>query len=204
MLGALLLLYPAAVHWSLLAGRNDLALSALLVLCLAFVTMYFSTANRIAATPITIVAILLLLLGASFINHSSFPVVLLPPAINVGLCWMFGRTLRHGSDALITRFARLIEGENLPTDVVRYTRTVTFVWCLAFGALALEAALLAVLAPPEIWSLFAHGINHLFVAAVFVAEYTYRRWRFRDRPHLSPLRFLKSLAAADWQRLSLR
>lgn len=202
--GILLLAYPGAVHWALLAGRNDLAVLALLLLCLSFAALFVSYAGRLSMVSAAVVAVVSVTLAASLLQGSTFPIVLLPLMLNAALCWMFGRTLGPGHEALITRFARLVENGDLPPEVVRYTRRLTLVWCLAFAAFALEVALLAAFAEPAVWSLFANVVNYLLVTALFVIEYGYRRWRFRHRSHLSPVRFLISLAKADWRQLSLR
>jgi len=44
---------------------------------------------------------------------------------------------------------------------------------------AAVAAALAALARPEIWSLFANGIDYLLVGVLFVGEYVFRRVRYR-------------------------
>lgn len=200
--GILLFSYPVAVHWSLLTGRKELAVLALLLLCLAFAVLFVSYAGRSGKVAIAVIAVVFLVLAAGLFQGSSVPVVLVPLLINAALCWMFGRTLVRGREALITRFARVLEGDP-PPEVARYTRGVTLVWCVAFAALALEVALLAAFAALETWSLFANFLNYLLVAALFLIEYGYRRWRFRHRSHLSLPRFLVSLAKADWGRLSL-
>lgn len=199
--GASLLAYPVAVHWSLLSNRNDLAVLALFVLCLSLTALFI---GRLGVTTAAVVTILFLVLAASLLRGSVLPIAVLPLIFNSALCWMFGRTLGRGREALITRFARLIENEELPPDVVQYTRRVTFVWCLAFGAFALEVGLLAAFADPAVWSLFANVINYLLILALFALEYGYRRWRFRHRPHLSPFQFLVNLTKVDWRELSMR
>jgi uncharacterized membrane protein len=42
----------------------------------------------------------------------------------------------------------------------------------------------------ETYMLFANTYNYLLVAMFFVAEYLYRRIRYRRYAHASPLRFL--------------
>ena len=202
--GASLLAYPVAVHWSLLSNRHDLAVLALFVLCLTFTALFISFTGRPSITSAGVVIALYLVLAASLMRGSVLPVAVLPLILNSALCWIFGRTLVHGREALITRFARLIENEELPSEVVQYTRRITFIWCLAFGAFALEVALLAAFADPTVWSLFANVVNYLLILVLFAFEYGYRRWRFRHRPHLSPFQFFVNLAKADWRELSTR
>lgn len=47
------------------------------------------------------------------------------------LAFFFGRTLRPGQEALITRIARVDEPD-LPFVLMRYTRRLTAVWCAWF------------------------------------------------------------------------
>lgn len=52
------------------------------------------------------------------------------------LAFFFGRTLRPGEEALITRIARVSE-PGLPAHLVRYTRRLTAIWCAYFVFAAL-------------------------------------------------------------------
>ncbi|MDB5957035.1 hypothetical protein [Ramlibacter sp.] len=106
-------------------------------------------------------------------------------AFDVGIAWralsflmtgwlalFFGRTLRPGHEALITRIARVSE-PGLPPQLVLYTRRLTAVWCAYF----VLAALLGLGAPrAAAWSgmLVWSG-----TALLFLGEH----WL---RPHLFP------------------
>jgi uncharacterized membrane protein len=122
------------------------------------------------------------------------------PALTVfgTLLMLFGNSLRPGRQPLVSRLAAQIRGR-LEPRVVRYTRQVTLAWTLLFAALLLETALLALLAPPAIWSLFANGLNCALVAVCFVAEYGFRRWYLADLEHPSFSRFLDALWRTDWR-----
>ena len=97
-------------------------------------------------------------------------------------------------------------------ELLAYARRLTRAWSLLFVLLAtlnLALALLAVphgllvsagVAPPwplpqAIWSLFANLLNHLMVGMFFVAEYAYRRRRFRGLPYRTLAQFVRGLAA---------
>ena len=84
---------------------------------------------------------------------------------------------------MISWFARLVRGTEVPPDLARYTRYSTVVWTAFFLIMAAAAALLAELAPPQIWSLFANGIDYLLVGALFVGEYVFRRVRYAHHEH---------------------
>src|SRR5687768_563915 len=67
-------------------------------------------------------------------------------AINVSLMWIFGRTLLHGREPLITAFARRIHG-TVPPHIQPYTRRVTVAWCVFFAAQVLVSAILLAASP---------------------------------------------------------
>ena len=112
--------------------------------------------------------------------------LLLPPlAVNLGLAWLFGRTLTGGREALVTRFARL-GNDCLEPAVVTYTRRLTGVWVAFFLAMAAVSAALAAFGAHWAWAWFTAVGNYLCVAALFAIEYVYRRRRFPRSDPVSP------------------
>jgi uncharacterized membrane protein len=88
------------------------------------------------------------------------------------LAFFFGRTLRPGQEALITRIAR-ISDPALPAHLVRYTRGLTAVWSAYF----VLAALLAIVPGPlAAWTGLLVWAG---TATLFLGEH-------RLRPHLFP------------------
>lgn len=63
------------------------------------------------------------------------------------LVFFFGRTLRPGREALITRIAR-VSDPALPPHLVRYTRRLTGIWCAYFLVAAIACAAIA---PAAAW-----------------------------------------------------
>lgn len=117
----------------------------------------------------------------------------LPPVgINLALCWLFGRTLAHGRVPLIARFA-LMEQGTLTEELARYTRRLTWLWTLLFAGSALASLALALSGNRDAWSLFTNLVNYLLVAALFLGEFLYRRLRFRNYRHQSPLQLLRNV-----------
>lgn len=109
----------------------------------------------------------------------------LPHAVcYVFLLWIFGRTLRPGSEALITGLARRVHG-HLPPHLESYTRRLTLAWCIFFALQLAASALLLALAPLDAWSLFVNVLNVPLIAAMFVADYVYRLLRYPSGPHAS-------------------
>ena len=127
-----------------------------------------------------------------------FPGVLLftpPILINLALCALFARTLRRGSEPLVSRFARLGRGGQLTPDLARYTRNLTAAWAIFFMVMAVVSATLAVTGPLATWSLFSNALSYLLVVAFFIVEYIYRRVRYRHHPHASPWQMIVRLSS---------
>ncbi|MDZ7785399.1 MAG: hypothetical protein U5K56_21395 [Halioglobus sp.] len=117
----------------------------------------------------------------------------LPPVILPLLLWaVFFRSLMPGRTPLITGIARAVRG-SLSDELSRYTRSVTVVWCTLFISLSLGSVLLPLVASPQVWSLFANFLNYVFIVLLFVGEFIYRQYRFRDLEHLDFLSYLQSL-----------
>jgi uncharacterized membrane protein len=97
-------------------------------------------------------------------------------AVCLGIAWLFGRTLLPGAIPLVTQMARAVHG-SLPARIESYTRHVTAAWTLFMVTLAASSVLLFVMAPVQVWSLFANVLLLPLVALMFVAEYAYRSLR---------------------------
>ncbi|WP_158745494.1 hypothetical protein [Acidisphaera sp. L21] len=124
------------------------------------------------------------LMASSGISHA---------IIYSSLLLLFGQSLRPGRTALVTGVATRIRG-TLKPRMLAYTRTVTKAWCLFFAAQLVLSAILLVAAPHEIWSLFVNVLDGPLAVVMFAAEYTIRRWRFRNDHHESPLATIRSFA----------
>ena len=87
----------------------------------------------------------------------------------LALAAWFGLTLRPGRQALVTRFALLMEEKLSPVGIA-YTRRVTLAWSLFCGAIAATSVLLFFRAPLELWSLYANVLTLPLVGAMFLVE----------------------------------
>jgi uncharacterized membrane protein len=125
--------------------------------------------------------------------NGAYWILLLPPvAIPLSLLMLFGASLRAGQQPMVTRFALLARG-SLPPDLERYTRQVTVLWVVVFVILTLSAVLLAIFASRDLWSLATNFLHYLLIGGVFVAEYAWRRQRFRHLQHPGFLAYLRGL-----------
>jgi len=187
-LGVLLLLaYPVLTHAAVTTGPAYLAWTAWL--CIAALVVLslpgpwgLAGFALLAAAPLVADADALL----------KFP----PVIINLALAAWFGRTLAPGEEPMISWFGRLVRGTELAPDLARYTRWSTVVWTAFFVSMAAVAAVLAVWATPQIWSLFANGIDYLLVGVLFVGEYVFRRVRYRHHEHRPLADVVRTVARA--------
>jgi uncharacterized membrane protein len=144
-------------------------------------------------------AILILAAGVLLcLRHSRGGIVLtagLPHAlIYSGLLVFFARTLRPGRVPLVTGLSHQLHGA-LPPAVDRYTRRVTWAWCLFFGGQLLGSVLLLWLAPIAWWSTFVNILNAPLLAILFLGEKMTRsfwvtnppRERWRDMVRMAAL-----------------
>ena len=127
-----------------------------------------------------------------FADSIHFIVYLPPLAAFAFMTFFFCRTLRAGSEALITRVARR-EHPDLPPDMARHTRTLTAIWSLCFALLFAVALFLAPLLAVDTWSRWVHGLGYVVPGILFLGEYIYRRFRFRERKHSSLVVLIRNI-----------
>ncbi|MEO8346532.1 MAG: hypothetical protein ABI607_12640 [Betaproteobacteria bacterium] len=183
--------YPFLVYW-VLAQRQPwpgvlLMLVAMGALCACLPQRRMQVAG---ALGVVVVAGLAMAIAAT-------PLLpFLPPlCVNLGLAWLFGHTLLPGQEPLLTRFARVEEGEP-DAQVLAYTQRLTWLWTAFFLVMATVSATLATLAAHDAWVWFTAVGNYVCVAALFAIEYGYRRWRFPRKVHASPMRQVEMLRSA--------
>lgn len=191
----LFLAYPLLAHVATLLHSEVLAAVALAVF-IAIPLLPLLRRGKPLAWLILILAVgaLYLCARSGWARYLMFvPPVLIP----LSVLWLFANSLRAGSMPVVTRVATAIRGP-LPAELALYTRRVTQLWVGLLIMMALGSLLLALFASAELWSLMTNIMLYVLMGAVFVAEYGYRRWRFRHLPHES---FLAMIAALLTTRL---
>ncbi len=93
---------------------------------------------------------------------------------HLALAAVFGRTLVGERDALITRMARFIHGEQLSERHRRYTRQVTAAWTVFFLVNAAVSTLVFVWAPVAWWAVYANLLTGPLIGLMFVGEHLVR------------------------------
>ncbi|MEO8101095.1 MAG: hypothetical protein ABI790_01125 [Betaproteobacteria bacterium] len=138
------------------------------------------------------------LLGLCFYFSDSVQFIIYAPplAAFAFMAWFFYRTLRPGSEPLITRVASK-EHPDLTPDMSRYTRRLTWAWALCFMLLFAVALLLAPVLALDSWARWVHGLGYILPGALFLGEYGYRHYRFRDRQHGSLLVLIPNIVAVS-------
>jgi uncharacterized membrane protein len=130
-----------------------------------------------------------------FLGHgwSGAQLATLPPVlVYCALFTLFVGTLRPGRDPMISRFARMEQGE-LSAELRAYTRRLTVIWSTFFAGMAILALGLAAWAPMPVWFLHTFFISYLLIALLFLGEIAYRRWRYPHYRHASPWQLLRNI-----------
>ena len=76
-------------------------------------------------------------------------------------------------ETVIQKIARMMEGEELNDFVKKYTRNLTYIWCVFLFANFL-IALSTVFMDDKIWMLYNGCISYLAVGTFFIIEYIIR------------------------------
>jgi uncharacterized membrane protein len=110
--------------------------------------------------------------------------------IHIALGVLFGKSLLGPGDALITRMARRIFGDDLSERKLRYTRGATLAWTIFFFANALVSTGLFIWAPPAIWSIHANVLTGPLIGLMFLGEHLVRLRVLppHERPGLADIR----------------
>lgn len=92
------------------------------------------------------------------------------------LTW-FALSLRRGHEPAVTGFARQMR-TFMPINVLRYTRAVTWAWCVFFAAQLIVSLLLVTMTPYSTWSSFVSVWNLPLVVIMALGEYGVRSCLF--------------------------
>jgi uncharacterized membrane protein len=186
----LVLAYPLLTHASV--WLHEPLLQWLALTDLAAISLYDDLKRISIRTWIVLIALSAGLFALVRFGGGIYALFIQPIALPAALLTLFARSLRSGSQPMVTRFAQAIRGE-LPEELARYTRSVTILWCAAFALLTTSAVCLALFASHELWSVMTNFVHYLFLGAVFLMEYMYRVIRFRHLEHPGFFAYIRSL-----------
>lgn len=184
--------YPVALHIAVIHGHTQAAVWMLFVLAVCRSLLVF-TSSPYATTHLMAPAVALIALVSLALSDTA--ALYLPPVlIAAALFQLFAHTLLPGEEPLLCRFARHVDGVE-DERRLGYARTLTWFWTFFFAAMLVEAVLLALFAPIEIWSLFTNFINYILIAALLLLQIIYRSFHLGRLPTLQSLRRAVDLAA---------
>jgi uncharacterized membrane protein len=172
-IGFLTLLYPVAIYFgiqhfgieSLEPWKISLALLLLILLRMGL-SKHQQGWNQLLFV-LGIIYCLLAVWNNNLITLRFYPVL-----ISLSLFIVFTASLFY-PPPIIERFARLQHPE-LPEQGIRYTRKVTYVWCVFFALNGLVAAITAVWSSFAVWSLYNGLISYLLMGCLMAVEYGVR------------------------------
>jgi uncharacterized membrane protein len=123
------------------------------------------------------------------------------PQVLISLLFMviFGRTLRAGSEPLITRISTETRHGQSPTPL-HYTRGVTVLWTAIFGLLIVQGLVFGMVdtgLPEARVSL----VTYACLLAIFVVEYRYHSRHYPNPLHRNFIDFARDLTRVDYRRL---
>lgn len=175
------LLYQFFLHKMLTAGQvtpidATLMLSPFVLAGGWALSVELGWSLAVLATAALFVAVFAAVSYISF-EHSVFTFGIPHMAGNLFMMWFFARTLKEGSEPLITSVARRVHGTLLP-EIESYTRMVTLAWSLFFLMQVVISVSLFSFAPLDVWSTYVNLLNIPMIILMFIVEYIYRVLRY--------------------------
>jgi uncharacterized membrane protein len=192
-----MIFYPLLVHVLILYKVPAVAVAGLVVTSLVyFYTMlHLRRGSRLRLVWIGVYALLAVVGLLNLFTDTIYALYLPSLLINSGLMIMFGLTLRRASMPLIERLMRMEYPDGaLPEALVRYARRLTRIWTGYFAVMVLLLLVLSINAPIELWSLFANVLTYVLAMVLFLAQYAYRAWRYREYGVFMPWDTLRCIA----------
>lgn len=170
--------YPFLMFASLSFFR---AREVALVLGLLLAIRAFAERRRLGRRDILRVLPLVGLVGAvvllaAIFNEGRF-FLFVPALVSVALLVTFARTLGSGP-SMVETFAQL-EGHYLTSELTRYCRTVTSLWCAFFVLNSGVIVWLALYGSLAWWTAYTGLVSYAFIGLLLLGEVVYRAWRFR-------------------------
>ena len=150
--------------------------------------------TSILPRSISILLTILIVWELALAPWTSFTTIYRPTILaNAVLLIVFGRTLHLTKEPIIAYFCRIERGTH-PLDMIRYTRTITWIWTFFFAKMALAFLILSFHRTTIFIYILYYSIYYFLIIILLFGEYGYRLFRFRKYSHLSPIAFFIKLA----------
>ncbi|KJV05389.1 membrane protein [Methylocucumis oryzae] len=167
-IGVLVVVYPFAVFWAItVIAPWQIAALLLLLLLLRFVLLGHSVHWQKSLLLVAIAYCAFAVWQNTELSLRFYPVL-----IDFGFFGLFAASLIF-PPPIIERIARL-QHPNLPEQGVRYTRKVTYVWCVFLAINSFIALYTALWGSFFWWSLYNGFISYVLTALLMGAEYWVR------------------------------
>ena len=171
-LGSVFVFYPLIVFFGL--KWVEPTYIALVLVCLACLRFFYSkTSIDIPFIKVAGINVIILLMLSLF-NNSSFILKLYPVVMSLSFLSIFIYSLIK-PPSVITLIAST--RDRLTIDSVKYTKKVTFAWCVFFLINAL-ISFITVFLNDEIWALYNGLVSYLLMGTLFLGEWIVRK-RFK-------------------------
>ncbi|MGV6989165.1 hypothetical protein ACWA5Z_09810 [Testudinibacter sp. P80/BLE/0925] len=99
-----------------------------------------------------------------------------PVLINGTMLFVFAMSL-FSAQSMVERFARL-QYPDLPSEGVRYTRTVTKIW-LGFFVFNCTVTIALIYINKHYWAIYTGLISYFFMGCLFFIEWCYRKFKLK-------------------------
>ena len=165
---ALSICYPFVVYWGL---KHYDALTLLPLLLILLGLRWISGAQAFERN-LAVVTLLFVIVIAAIWGHS-LSLKFYPVMMSYGFLLVFGSSL-FTSTTIVERFARL-QNPDLSSKVIAYTRKVTWVWSLFFLINGTIAAITAIWASNEVWTLYNGFIAYVLIGILAGGEWIIRQ-----------------------------
>jgi uncharacterized membrane protein len=180
----LVMALPPVTHLVLIASVPSPAAYGLLLCQAIFAACFIAAQVRPPYRPYALLAWALCCVPVGFISIAHG--LVLSSALTHAFAYamllsLFGTSLLPGREPLVSFFARQIHGP-LSAEIRRYTRNVTWLWCIFCLAQLLGSLLLILFAPVAWWSIFVNVLNLPLVLTLFVGEAVTRPLWVADPP----------------------
>jgi uncharacterized membrane protein len=177
-----LVVAPIGIHLAM-ATQRGMAWAGILVIVeavlVAWIALSFVSVRGVRWAGCTAVLIVTAIVWW-FAPAGIFASSAIPHAIAyISVLTVFATSLAPGHKPIITIFAERSRGE-LPPSIARYTRRVTWAWCVFCAGQLLGSLGLALFAPAQVWSTFVNVLNLPLLVAMFCGEFAWRKWGHGD------------------------
>ena len=193
--------YPLIVHLFIELNVPWLAVIGLVATSFVYLLLVIGFQRDTGAHPGWIGLYLgLNVLGiVNLLTDTHYALFVPPVVINLAVAAAFAATLRPGASPLVEKLMRFEFGGALPPAPLRaYARRLTVIWAVYFAGVALISLVLALVAPLEVWSLFANVLHYLFAFTLLALQFLYRAWRYRQYGLVMPWDTLRAMARLPW------